>query len=432
MESGADHTLASYLAAARQQAGAPSLRMIAARTDYSHTTVGKAMGADPSSLGWPIIEQVAAALGANTSTAQQLWLVESAQGSADPEPAPSRHPHARTLGVYAWCATLLTGGIVIAMVQSVDRNIAHTTFVTDLVQLVFSAGTGVAFIRHAHRAARRDDRRSVVFFASLAAGALAWSTGQALWFLARNVEDQPIPTGHLHDVGFLLMPVGMGIALWMRAGSAGLAEVSRPSQRMFSIACVLGGSYATTLMIMTLLHLHITGFELLAALYPATDLTLALLAATPMVFGQRLVGSIILSTAFLAAGASDMAYLLLKANPETQIMPAQAGLGFIGFASMLSLYAAVVRPLPADPRRRGRQRVGDVAPRMIFDAVTAVGAVATAVCSALVLWNRPSTAVGIAAFAVAVAVAVATAARMGLNSISTPVRGGSPSRAPAA
>ena len=60
-----DHRLQEHLAHARAQSGSPSLRAIAERTDYSHTTVAKAFTPAVTGLSWPVVEQVAAAVDAD-------------------------------------------------------------------------------------------------------------------------------------------------------------------------------------------------------------------------------------------------------------------------------------------------------------------------------------------------------------------------------
>ncbi|GAA1458578.1 hypothetical protein GCM10009619_16420 [Williamsia maris] len=402
------HTLLEHLMDARRAAGSPSLRTIAARTDYSHTTVAKAFTDAVSTMSWPVVAAVGVAVDADAALTRRLWSQNGASGPVPVDTIP--RTQAPTATLVAWCGLLLTGGVAIAVMQAVDRNVAHTTFVTDLVQAVFAAIATAAFVRRAHQARTAGERRTTAFFAALAAGTLAWTAGQVAWFVARNLDHQPIPSGHLHDVGFLLMPVGVGVAMWMRGGDYGLTLAYRPWQRALSLVCMAAATYAAMILLLTLADLPVDGFILIAALYPTGDVTLALMALSPLICGYRVVGSVVLATALLGAAASDIGYLMMKADTETQMMPAAAALGYIAFTIVLTIYAFIAQRLPARPRPTLRWESLTIT--TVHDAGTAGCALLAVGFALCLLVTHHDTAVGVVGVGIIALTTAALAARV--------------------
>ncbi len=307
-----DHKLLEHLASARARNGAPSLRAIAERTDYSHTTVAKAFTPAATSLSWPVVEQVAVAVGADVAVARRLW---TADGPMSAVAGPQARSQWQMSVLVVWCGLLLSGGVAIAVMQSVDRDTARSTMITDLVLSIVAAVAAVAFVIRARRAAGTRTRR---YFLCLSAGMGAWTVAQMLWFVERDVADQPLPASHLHDVFWLAAPVAIGIGLHMRAGDYGLARTYRMWQRAMSLICLAGASYAAVTLLLVTVGFTVRGEVLVFLLYPAADLTLAAMALIPLVCGHRVIGSMLLVTAFLAAAASDIGYVMLRAEPRTQ------------------------------------------------------------------------------------------------------------------
>ncbi|WP_167462448.1 helix-turn-helix domain-containing protein [Nocardia brasiliensis] len=390
----AHHQLTHYLAAARQSRGAPSLRAIANETHYSHTTIARVFNPDAPLPSWPIIEQVARTLGADESRAQELWDRASARtttATARPKRTATGEPPAPALRIgllllgLALCVTM----VVIAVVQAVDTNEKHTLAITDLSQILFGSSAVAILMVRVWLFRKLGDRLNTVHFGLLLAAVTAWTCGQVAWFVARNIHAQGIPNGHLHDIGFLSMPVFAAAAMWIRARRLGIASVRNDVDNAVTYFCMLGGAYAAVLWLLVVLNRDVgSPITLVFALYPATDFTLSLAALGPLICGRRIVGSVFLATALLAAAASDIGYLLLNTSPGAQGYPPAAGLGYIAFTAILAVYALITQPLPAT-NRLPRAIYGIPAhPGIIVTAIT--GLMATVATTATVLTLRHS------------------------------------------
>ncbi|MFI9406907.1 hypothetical protein [Nocardia sp. NPDC052316] len=396
METGNDahHMLVEYLAGARQSRGAPSLRAIAAKTVYSHTTVARVFNPAAPLPAWPIVEQVARSLGADTEQARQLWNLAAtpvtpshapgrgmAEGDGGESPAPGSKIALLLLGL-----VLCVAMIVIAVTQAVDSNAVHTTALTDLSQIVFGgAAAGILLVR-VWRFQRHGDRLNTTYFGLLAAGVTSWTAGQVAWFVARSIHHQTIPGGIIHHIGDLAMPVFVAPALWIRARRLGIARVRNDVDNATTYFCLLCGAYAAMLWLLVTLHHHVESpATLLFAVYPAADITLSLAALGPLICGRRIIGSAFLSTALLAAGASDTGYLLLRTMPDAHGFPPAAGLGYVAFTAILSVCALITQPLPRTyqpPRAIGGLPTH---PSLIVGAATGVAATVTTTATALTL-----------------------------------------------
>ncbi|WP_253662986.1 hypothetical protein [Williamsia maris] len=209
------------------------------------------------------------------------------------------------------------------------------------------------------------------------------------------------------------MPVGFGVALWMRGGDYGLTLAHRPWQRAMTLTCLTAATYAAVVLLLTSAGLPANGFILVAALYPTGDVTLALMALSPLICGYRVVGSVVLATALLGAAASDIGYLMMKANPETELMPAAAALGYIAFTIILAIYAFIAQRLP--PRPRPILRWESVTLTSVHESFAAGCAVLAVVFGLCLLHADRGSAVGIVGTCVIVVTVTALAARVALG-----------------
>ena len=87
---GPHRELVDALHSLHHRAGWPSLRVLAAETGVSHTTVSKAMSS-PALPTWGVVELLVEALGGDVPSAHELWLAASS-----PDPAP--YPQVRVAG----------------------------------------------------------------------------------------------------------------------------------------------------------------------------------------------------------------------------------------------------------------------------------------------------------------------------------------------
>lgn len=410
-DSDVNHKLLEHLAHAREVNGSPSLRAIADRTDYSHTTVAKAFTPAVTGLSWPVVEQVATAVGGDLAVTRRLW---DAHGPLAQLAQPRARRHWRMSVLVVWCGLLLSGGVAIAVMQSVDRDTTRTTLITDLVLTVVAAVAAAAFVIRARRAQRPRTRR---YFLCLAIGMAAWTVAQLVWFIERNIDDQALPSGYVHDVGWLLAPIVIGVGLTMRAGDYGLTLGYRGWQRIVSLVCLVTASYAAVTLLLVIVGFSVSGPVLVFLLYPAADLTLAVMAVVPLVCGHRVIGSMLLVTAFFAATASDIGYVMLRAEPTTTDIPAPTALGYIAFAIVITIYAIVAQPLPVPPRSAIRRWVPSVDVTVILDIATAGCAMTSVGCGLVILWTHPGTVLGVLATAVVVLAAGALATNTTLTAL---------------
>ncbi|GAA1463293.1 hypothetical protein [Williamsia maris] len=159
--------------------------------------MAKAFTTSASTMSWPVLEAVGSAVDADPALIRRLWTRDGvptapAAPSMPRSVLPTRGP---TTTLVVWCGLLLTGGVAIAVMQAVDRNVAHTTFVTDLVQTGFAAVATAAFGWRAWQFRATGDRRSTVFFTALAGGTLAWTAGQVAWFAPATSATSPFRPG---------------------------------------------------------------------------------------------------------------------------------------------------------------------------------------------------------------------------------------------
>ncbi|QIS21488.1 helix-turn-helix domain-containing protein [Nocardia terpenica] len=392
----AHHALVRYLAEVRQSRGAPSLRAISAQTVYSHTTVARVFNPAAPLPSWPIVEQVARSLRADEEHARRLWDRastpitavhgpgrETAAGDGEP-PLPPVRIMLLLLGM-----ALCVGMIVVAVSQAADTSEPHGVAVTDLTQIVFgSSAAGILLVR-VWRSRRRGDRLNTTYFGLLAAAVSAWTGGQVAWFVARTIHHQTIPGGHIHDIGYLAMPVFAAAALWMRARRLGVSRVRNDIDNAAAYFCVFCGAYAAMLWLLVLLR-HDVGSPatLVFAAYPATDITLSLAALVPLICGRRIIGSAFLCTALLAAASSDTSYLLRSTTPHTHGYPPTAGLGYIAFTSILTVWALIAHPLPATNQSPRPIQHWPAQPSHVITAATGIAATITTTATALTL-NHP-------------------------------------------
>ena len=389
-----DHRLQEHLAHARAQSGSPSLRVIAERTDYSHTTVAKAFTPAVTGLSWPVVEQVAAAVDADLTVARRLW---DTHGPLAELSRPRARSQWQMSVLVVWCGLLLSGGVAIAVMQSVDRDTTRSTLITDLVLTVVAAVASAAFATRARRAPQVRTRR---YFLCLAIGMAAWTVGQLLWFIERDIDDQAVPSGYIHDAGWLLAPIAIGIGLHMRAGDYGLTVGYRVWQRIVALVCLAAASYAAVTLLLVVVGFTVSGPVLVFLLYPAADLTLAVMAVIPLICGHRVIGSMLLVTAFFAAAASDIGYVMLRAEPSTDTIPAPTALGYLAFAIVITIYAIIAQPLPEPPRPAIRRWIPSVAVTTILDIATAGCALTAVGCGLVILWANPDTVLAVLATAV--------------------------------
>lgn len=349
-DSDQSQTLADCLDSARKAQGSPSLRAIAARTDYSHTTVAKAFSQHVGDLSWPVIEQVGVAIGADTALLHQLWIGEEDHPDVAVDAGTASVSRAQGLPLVLWIVVLFCGAIAMGVMQAVDDNVAHTTLIADLVQILFMTGTTAILIRRAIDARNNSDRPSTLFFSLLAAGAASWTSRRLMWLIQRQVLGDEIPTGLLANIGFFLMPVCIGAALWMSSGQHGAGNWRRPWRSAVTCVGLVACPYTLAILMLTALGLRTDGPILLYAILPAADIALAMMALAPMICGYRIFGSAVSAIGLLAAAASDVGYLLLRADPEVTVYPPTAALGYVVFTIAFSVYALISRPLPASIR----------------------------------------------------------------------------------
>ncbi|WP_280443787.1 helix-turn-helix domain-containing protein [Nocardia brasiliensis] len=391
----AHHELADYLARVRQSRGAPSLRAIASDTHYSHTTIARVFNPGAPLPSWPIVEQVARVLGADAARVRQLWECASAPAPSADESGPAvatgqGEPPAPVLriGLLLLGLMLCVSMVIIAVVQAIDTKGEHALAITDLSQIVFGSSAVAILLVRVWLFRRRGDRLNTGYFGLLLAAVAAWTGGQVAWFVARNIQGQDMPPGHLHDVGFLAMPVFLAAALWIRARRLGIASVRSDIDNVVTYFCMFCGAYAAVLWLLVALDRDVEStLTLVFALYPATDITLSLAAFGPLICGRRIVGSAFLATALLAAAASDIGYLLLKTSPDTQGFPPAAGLGYVAFTAILSVYALITQPLPTTNRPPRAIRGISARPRHLVTAITGLAATVTTAAAALTLRN---------------------------------------------
>ncbi len=394
--------LACHLERARHAAGSPSLRTIAATTDYSHTTVAKAFTPAAATLSWCAVEQIGAAVGAEAAVTRRLW--DASQVTRAPL-SPRDQPRPVLAGAVLpalLVSALFIGAVAIGVAEAIDDETTVTVFGTDAAQtaLMISAVAIFGYRAAVHR--RSGNRDSFLFFGLLAVGYLMWAAGQTLWFVDRSLRHNPIPDGHLHDVGFMSMPIFVGAALWIRADRYGAAAIQR---RRDTIAVVVAVTLCSLTMCVALLHalqFRTAGFVVVYALYPATDMTLALMALSPMLSGYRIVGSTTLATAFLAATASDIGYLLLRANPAAPSLPPTAALGYIAFTIVVIVYACIARPIPVQPRQPLPLRTPGRSPQQITAAITVISSALTIIAASSITASRPGATLAACMFVVIV------------------------------
>ncbi|MCZ4549622.1 hypothetical protein [Gordonia rubripertincta] len=349
-DSDTDQTLADCLDRARKAQGSPSLRAIAARTDYSHTTVAKAFSQHVGDLSWPVIEQVGLAVGADPVMLHQLWVGAGEQPDVIVEAGNDTNSRAQHLPLVLWIVVLFCGAIAMGVMQAIDDNVAHTTFIADLVQIVFMTGTTVILVKRAIDAHDNNDRPSTLFFSLLALGAASWASGRLMWFVERQLLHDDMPTGLLAGSGFFMMPICVGAALWMSSGLHGAGNWRRPWRSAVTCVGLVACPYTLAILLLTALGLRTDGLILLYAILPAADIALAMMALAPMLCGYRIFGSAVSVIGLLAAAASDVGYLLLRADPEVTVYPPTAALGYVVFTIAFSVYALISRPLPASIR----------------------------------------------------------------------------------
>ncbi|MEG8184425.1 hypothetical protein [Nocardia terpenica] len=391
LDSDAHHALVRYLAEVRQSRGAPSLRAISAQTVYSHTTVARVFNPAAPLPSWPIVEQVARSLRADEEYTRRLWDRASTPITAVQGPGTaagdgeSPLPPVRIMLLLLGMA-LCVGMIVVAVSQAADTGESHGVAVTDLTQIVFGSGAAGILLVRVWRSRRRGDRLNTTYFALLAAAVTAWTGGQIAWFVARTIHHQTIPHGHIHDIGYLAMPAFAAAALWMRARRLGIPRVRNDIHNAAAYFCVFCGAYAAILWLLVVGHHDIgSPATLVFAAYPATDITLSLAALVPLICGRRIIGSAFLTTALLAAAASDMSYLLRSTTPQTHGFPPTASLGYIAFTSILMVWALIAHPLPATDQPPRVIQHWPAHPRHIITAATGIAATITTTATALTL-----------------------------------------------
>ncbi|MEH3154645.1 MAG: hypothetical protein PGN29_04630 [Gordonia paraffinivorans] len=416
-DSDGDHRLLDHLAHARAASGSPSLRAIADRTDYSHTTVAKAFTPAVTGLSWPVVEQVAGAVGADIAVARRLW---DTHGPLAELARPRARSQWRMSVLVVWCGLLLSGGVAIAVMQSVDRDTARSTLITDLVLTVVAAGAAAAFATRALRAPQPRTRR---YFLCLATGMAAWTVAQLLWFIERNIDDQALPSGYVHDAGWLLAPIAIGIGLHMRAGDYGLTLGYRAWQRIVALVCLAAAGYAAVTLLLVVVGFTVSGPVLVFLIYPAADLTLAVMAVVPLICGHRVIGSMLLVTAFFAAAASDIGYVMVRAEPASDGIPAPTALGYLAFAIVITIYSVIAQPLPVPPRPASRRWIPAVEVTAILDIATAGCALTAVGCGLVILWTHPDTVLAALAAAVVALAAGALATSTTLAALGSARRG---------
>ena len=99
----------------------------------------------------------------------------------------------------------------------------------------------------------------------------------------------------------------------------------------------------------------------------------------------------LLVTAFFAAAASDVGYVMLRAEPSTTTIPAPTALGYIAFAIVITIYAIIAQPLPVPPRPAIRRWIAAVEVTAILDICVAGCALTAVGCGLAILWNQPNT-----------------------------------------
>ncbi|WP_141216466.1 hypothetical protein [Rhodococcus sp. 14-2483-1-1] len=441
--------LTGHLNSAREAIGSPSLRAIAAATDYSHTTVAKAFTIQSAGLSWAVIEQVCASVNADRTVAQQLWCAANPGAEAAPPDAvdasdadssaqgedraasrpelPSTVPDTSgTTGssiplvlrmrLVVWAGLLFCGGVGLVVVQAVNGDGGRMSMLTELVQPVFVAVAAALFGRRALEFTRAGDRLNVVFFSLLTAGSLAWMLGSVSWLVERYPMHRSIPTGPLFDLFFVASYLCAGAALWIRAERYGLARWRRRWHNAVTGVVLVAGPYALSILLLSILHLRSDAMVLLYALHPAADIALAIAALSPMIHGHRILGSAVLATAFAAAALSDIGALVLRADPGTTTVPSAAALGYVAFAIILSVYAVIARPLPSTVVDRVPVRREWLDPRDTVAVVTAVAAVVALVAAALVLSRTSATDIEVVMIALTAVTASAIATLTAIHS----------------
>jgi len=433
--------LTGHLNSAREAIGSPSLRAIAAVTDYSHTTVAKAFTAQSVGLSWAVIEQVCASVDADRAVARQLWL--SANQGAEVElsgvvdvvpdgpsgrgqggvgyeqrgstvreasgPAGSSVPLVMRMRLVVWAGLLFCGGVGLVVAQAVDGDGGRTSTLTELVQPVFAAVAAGVFVRRALESGRDGDRASRLFFSLLGSGALAWMFGSVAWLVERYPMHRSIPVGPVFDLLFVASYLCAGAALWIRAERYGLARWRARWRNAVTGVALVAGPYALSILLVSVLHLRSDVMVLLYAVHPAADIALAIAALSPMIHGHRVLGSAVLSTAFVAAAVSDIGALVLRADPDTTTAPPAAALGYVAFVIILSVYAVIARPMPTFAVERVPVRREWLDPRDTVAFVTAVAGVVALVSSAVVLSRSSASDIEVAMIALTVVTASALA-----------------------
>ncbi len=186
----------------------------------------------------------------------------------------------------------------------------------------------------------------------------------------------------------------------MRAGDYGLTVGYRVWQRIVALVCLAAASYAAVTLLLVVVGFTVSGPVLVFLLYPAADLTLAVMAVIPLICGHRVIGSMLLVTAFFAAAASDIGYVMLRAEPSTDTIPAPTALGYLAFAIVITIYAIIAQPLPEPPRPAIRRWIPSVAVTTILDIATAGCALTAVGCGLVILWANPDTVLAVLATAV--------------------------------
>ncbi|MBY4273427.1 hypothetical protein HQO27_14425 [Rhodococcus fascians] len=414
MDDGDSHTarasaeLARHLYASRETIGSPSLRVIAAATDYSHTTVAKAFLPDAAGLSWAVIEQVCASVNADVAVAQTLWsaanqpmghttcALDDAQDEDGPEPASGEVeesaesvPLVLRLQLVMWGGLLLCGGVALVVAQALDRDGWRAAMLTEFVQPLFIAVAAGLFGRRAVQSKRSGDRPSQWFFSLLMASSAAWLFGSAAWLLERYLLRHEVPAGPVFDAFFVASYMCAGAALWIRAERYGLARWRSRWRTAVTGVALASGPYALSLLFVSVLHHRSDVAVLMYAVHPAADVALAIAALSPMIHGHRILGSAVLSTAFLAAALSDVAMLLLRDDPDATAVPATASLGYVAYSIIIAVYAVIARPMPPRLLERVLVRRDWLDPRDTVAAVTAAAAVVALVSAAVAVAQIP-------------------------------------------
>ncbi len=216
-------------------------------------------------------------------------------------------------GVYLAVAGGIALLLVLAFAASIQARLGGlrtTTAIDDVGEAVASALAVAACVA----AALRNRRRTRAAWGLLAASALAWTAGEAIWSFIEIIKGQQVPFPSWPDVGYLLaVPLAIG-------GIAVFPGRNRPASRLAFLldgsimaGALLTVSWATVLGIVYRAGSDSLPATLVGLAYPVSDIAIAVMALMQL---ERMPRSMRLPIGLLVAGLfanllSDSGFLYL-------------------------------------------------------------------------------------------------------------------------